>query len=162
MAMGFECFQCGECCEYLGLVHSIKVEYGDYHFLIHNQYTGEDTPVTVDPEKRELFDDKSIFEKLPDTCPFFRHRPGSELAYCTVHATRPEICRDYGCWRILILNHRGERAGRIMYIRTLVSDDLLLTRIWNECVSEISEKDDILWENEMIRILRRSGYSVRK
>jgi len=160
--LAFECFQCGECCSHLGLVHSIRTEYGDFRFLIHNQYTGEETPVTVDPDKRELFLDKSIFTKLPNTCPFFRHQPGSELAYCTVHLTRPEICRDYGCWRLLILDHRGRRAGRIKYIRTLCSEDMLLTKLWESCIEDHREQDDAVWEDTMIRILSRAGYTVRK
>ena len=158
----FECFQCGECCSYLGYVHVIKEDYGDYRFLVHNNYTGEDTPVTVDPDKHELFDDKSIFEKLPETCPFFRHQPGTEKAWCTVHLTRPEICQDYGCWRLLILDHRGRRAGRIMNIRTFCSDDPLLTKVWESCVEEHKEPDDRKWEETMIRILRHAGYTVRK
>jgi uncharacterized protein len=160
--MAFECFQCGECCAHLGLVHSIKEEYGNYHFLIHNRYTNEETPVTVDADKHAIFDDKSIFAKLPQTCPFFRHQPGSELAYCTVHLTRPEMCRDYGCWRLLILNHRGRRVGKIKYIRTLISDDALLNRIWEDCIEHIHEPDDPRWEDSMIKTLAKAGYSVRK
>lgn len=160
--MAFECFQCGECCAHLGLVHSIKEVCGDYHFLIHNRYTNEETRVTVDPDKHAIFDDKSIFVKLPQTCPFFRHQPGSELAYCTVHLTRPEMCRDYGCWRLLILNHRGRRVGKIKYIRTLISEDTLLNRIWDDCIEHIHEPDDQRWEDSMIKILTKAGYSVRK
>jgi hypothetical protein len=118
--------------------------------------------VTVDPDKHELFDDKSIFEKLPDTCPFFRHQPGTALAWCTVHLTRPEICQDYGCWRLLILDHRGRRVGRIMNLRTFCSEDALLTKIWESCIEEHKEPDDRKWEETMIRILRNAGYTVRK
>lgn len=160
--MAFECFQCGECCDQLGYVHVIKEEYGDYRFLIYNNYTGEETPVTVDPDKRELFDDKSIFKRLPHTCPFFRHHTDSEKAFCTVHLTRPEICRDYGCWRLLILDHTGRRVGRIKFIRALCSDDALLTRLWESCIEEHQEPDDRKWEDTMIRILRNAGYSVRR
>ena len=160
--MAFECFQCGECCSQLGLVHSIKEEYGGYRFLVHNRYTGEETPVEIDQDKIRLFEDKSIFQTLPNTCPFFRHEPGSEKAFCTVHLTRPEICRDYGCWRILILDHRGRRVGKIKFIRTLHSEDETLNRLWESCIEEHREPDDVIWETEMIRILTRAGYTVRK
>jgi len=160
--MAFECFRCGECCSHLGLVYSITETYGNYKFLIYNQYTGEETPVEIDPDKREIFEDRSIFAKLPNTCPFFRHQPGSELAYCTVHLTRPEICRDYGCWRLLILNHQGRRVGRVKYIRTLCSDDSYLTTLWERCIENSREPDDAAWEAEMIRILTRNGFTVRK
>jgi len=136
--------------------------YGEYRFLLYNQYTGEKIPVEVDPGKREIFEDKSIFKDLPDTCPFFRFQPGSELAYCTVYHTRPEICRDYRCWRLLVLNHQGRRVGHIRYIRTLCSDDPLLTRLWSSCIENLQEPDDAVWESVMIRILTRNGFTVRK
>ena len=89
--MVFDCQQCGECCSHLGLVHSITEVHGNYEFVVFNRYTNESDVVTVDADKHALFDDKSIFAKLPEACPFFRHQPGSEKAFCTVHLTRPDI-----------------------------------------------------------------------
>jgi uncharacterized protein len=160
--MPFECFQCGECCAHLGLVHTIKEDFGDFLFLIHNNYTGEENPVSIDPDKRELFMDKSIFLQLPHACPFFRRQPGSGKAFCTVHQTRPDICRDYACWRLLILNHRGRIVGKITFIRKLCSEDPHLTKIWDSCIENQSEPDDRIWEDEMIHTLTRAGYTVRK
>ena len=110
--MPFECSQCGECCSHLGLVHTIQEDYGDYHFLVKNLYTGEKTAVAVDPDKVSLFCDTSIFEERPEACPFFRYDQTSAKGYCTVHLTRPEICRDYGCWRMLVLDPHEKRAGQ--------------------------------------------------
>jgi hypothetical protein len=140
----------------------IKKDYGDYRYLIYNNYTGEETPVVIDPDKRDLFQDKTIFEKLPQTCPFFRHQPDSENSFCTVYQTRPEICRNYGCWRLLILNHRGRRVGRIKHIRTLCSEDPLLIRIWDYCIENHQESDDRVWDDQMIRTLTYAGYTVRQ
>ena len=160
--MPFECFRCGECCHHLGLVHAIRESYGNYRFLIYNPYTGEETPAEVDPEKREIFGDTSIFSNLPDACPFFRHQPGSDLACCTIHGTRPAICQDYGCWRLLILNHQGRRVGRIKNVRTLCSEDSHLTRVWESCIENSTEPDDAAWETGMISVLTRNGFTVRK
>ena len=129
---------------------------------MNNEYTGEETEVTVDPDKIMLYEDKSIFGILPHTCPFFRHEPGSEKAFCTVHLTRPAICRDYGCWRLLILDSRGRRAGKIRFVRTLDSEDEDLTRLWDSCADEHREQDDAKWEDAMVHILTRAGYTVRK
>ena len=159
--MGFECFRCGECCRHLGLVHTISEDCGEYRYVIDNKYTGEKTPVTVDPDKRELFLDRSIFAAFPHACPFFRHEAGTGLASCTVHGSRPGICRDYGCWRILILNHRGYPVGKIRFVRSLITEDPQLRRVWDACVAEIVEPDDARWENQMIKTLVRAGYSVR-
>lgn len=159
--MPFECSQCGECCSHLGLVHTIKEDYGNYRFLVNNQYTGEKTVVTVDPDKIALFCDKSIFGERPEACPFFRYDRASLKGYCTVHLTRPEICRDYGCWRLLILDPEGKRAGRIMCQRHLASEDESLTRLFEEHVNHLVEPDDAAWDERVIRVLVAAGYTVR-
>ena len=159
--MPFECSQCGECCSHLGLVHTIREDYGDYRFLVNNEYTGEKTTVVVDPDKISLFCDRNIFAERPEACPFFRFDRNVMKGYCTVHLTRPEICRDYGCWRILILTAGGERAGRIMCQRFLASEDEQLTRLFSDQVDSISEPDDALWDERVTRILEAAGYLVR-
>ncbi len=159
-SLSFECQQCGECCSHLGLVHKIKEDRGDYRFLIYNQYTGEKTAVVVDPDKVGLFLDKSIFTERPEACPFFRYEKLSAKGYCTVHLTRPEICRDYGCWRLLILDSVGKRAGRIMGQRHLASDDAALIRLFDEHINNLVEPDDAVWDDTVIRVLVREGYKV--
>ena len=158
--MPFECSQCGECCSHLGLVHTIREDYGNYRFLVNNEYTGEKTTVTVDPDKIRLFCDRSIFTERPEACPFFRYDRHDGKGYCTVHFTRPEICRDYGCWRILITAMDGKRAGRIKCQRFLASDDERLTRIVDEQVNAVNEPDDDRWDERLIRVLTAEGYQV--
>jgi len=146
----------------MGQVHTIKEIHGEFEFLVNNQYTGEKTEVIVDQDKHHLFADKSIFREQPEACPFLRYPTGGRKAYCTVHLTRPEICRDYGCWRLLILNPRGLRAGRIMYQRAFFSDDADLTRLWKMCIDPLNEPDDAIWDEKIRGILARAGYTVRK
>jgi Fe-S-cluster containining protein len=145
----------------MGQVHAIKETIGECEFLINNQYTGEKTLVFVDPDKQQLFGDKSIFLEHPEACPFLRYRENEKKAYCTVHITRPEICRDYGCWRLLILDASGSRAGRIMFQRTFFSDDENLTRLWKTLIDPINELDDTTWETKIREILTGAGYTVR-
>lgn len=159
--MTFECSQCGECCSHLGLVHTIDRDCGDYHFLLKNQYTGEKTAVAVDPDKIVLYRDISIFLDRPEACPFFRYDRVSAKGYCTVHMTRPEICRDYGCWRMLVLDSHGNRAGRIMCRRHLASEDETLTRLFEEHINHVVEPDDAAWDERVIRLLVEAGYTVR-
>ncbi len=159
--LSFECNQCGECCSHLGLVHTIEVDYGNYHFLIRNVYTGERTNVTVDPEKISLYNDTGIFSERPETCPFFRTDKRTDKGYCTVHHTRPDICRDYGCWRFLILDSQGRRAGRIMGQRHLASEDHVLSRLFEVQVNHPAESDDNAWDDRMVRVVTGAGYLVR-
>ena len=115
----------------------------------------------MDPDKIGLFLDKSIFTQRPEACPFFRYENSSAKGYCTVHLTRPEICRDYGCWRILILDSEGTRAGRIMGQRHLASENEALTRLFEEQINHLAESDDAAWDDRVIRMLVKAGYTVR-
>ena len=160
--MPFECIQCGECCSHLGLVHSIREDRGGGRFLLYNQYTGDLQEVVLDNDKVELFSDTGTFEREPEACPFFRINASDGKGYCTIHATRPDICRDFSCWRLLVLDHAGRRAGRVMFIRTLVTEDPVLRNLWEGCIDTIDTPDDGLWEDRMIDTLARAGYSVRK
>ena len=158
--MPFACNQCGECCSHLGLVHTIAEDLGNFRFLVRNQYTGERTVVAIDPDKIDLFRDQSIFAERPEACPFFRFVSAVARGYCTVHATRPEICRDYGCWRILILDREGNRAGRIKARRFLAADDTRLVRLFEEQIDPLDERDDKAWDELVTRVLVGAGYQV--
>ena len=158
--MPFSCSQCGECCSHLGLVHVIEEEYGNYRYLVKNRYSGERTRVSVDADKVGMFDDRSIFDERPEACPFFRFDHSASKGYCTVHQTRPEICRDYGCWRILILDSEGTRAGRIKCQRFLASDDTRLSRIFREKIDTVTEPDDARWDERVIHVLTEEGYII--
>jgi hypothetical protein len=143
-------------------VHVIQETRGEFEFLVNNQYTGEKNVVRIDPDKYELFSDTCIFGDHPEACPFLRYHPKDRLGYCCVHLTRPEICRDYGCWRMLILNSRGKRAGRVMYRRAFFSDEDDLSRLWKECIDDLTEPDDSVWDSVVIGIVTRAGYTVRR
>jgi len=158
--MSFECSQCGECCSHLGLVHTIREEYGDYRYLVNNEYTGEKTTVTVDPDKILLFCDRSIFTERPEACPFFRYDRHGGKGYCTVHLTRPEICRDYGCWRMLILDGKGKRAGRIMCQRFLASEEKPLTQLFEKEINSLTGLTDAEWDDRVTHVLAAAGYTV--
>lgn len=158
--MAFKCSQCGECCSCLGLVHIIEQELGDYRFVVKNRYTNERTTVTVDPDKVGMFLDRSVFETLPDTCPFFRAGPIDGKGYCTVHLTRPEMCRDFGCWRVLVLDRDGRRVGRITGLCSVMIEDDALREFWETTVIPLGEPGGAAWDRSVVRLLREAGYQV--
>ena len=160
MSMAFFCSQCGECCTTLGLVHIIVQQIKEHEFVLQNTYTGHQSSVTVDLDKRELFLDQSIFEIYPDSCPFFRFRENDKKGYCTCHLTRPSICRDYHCWRILILNSVGGRVGRVMGWRHLCAEDDQVRDIWNQHAQELSSLPDEEWDRTIAHLFQRHGYRV--
>jgi len=156
----FRCRICGECCSHLGLVHTIREEYGNHEYLLENRYNGDVTRVRIDPDKTHLIEDQSIFRKEPEACPFLRDDPGNHRVCCIVHATRPDICREFQCWRLLILDGQGNPAGRVMGTRHLSSDDPVLSGIWEQRIGEIAEPDDASWDHRVEQVLAEAGYTV--
>ncbi|NLL10334.1 MAG: YkgJ family cysteine cluster protein [Methanomicrobiales archaeon] len=140
---------------------AIEEELPCYTFLVRNEYTGMRYEVIVAEEHRVLFDDKSVFTSLPKACPFFRKGKDTDLWYCTVHLTRPDVCREFACWRFLILDQQGRRAGRVMGTRHLHAEDLELQKIWDEKVRVLIEPDDAAWDEKMCEIIRSAGFIIR-
>jgi hypothetical protein len=155
--MGFICQQCGECCSVMGDVLCILEKYNEDRFLLLNRYNGEKTPVTVDPDKKSLFRDAA---PPPGACPFLRHSRQTGLAYCAVHLTRPDMCKDFGCWRLLILDSSGKRAGRVMQQRFFAHDNDKLASLWETTIRDIDEPDTQRWDEAVIKTLGREGYRV--
>jgi uncharacterized protein len=92
----------------MGEIISIREKTGDAEFRIWYTTTGEERTVHVDPDKMDLF-----FTKTPQTtmaCPFLREQ-ATGTVICTVHRSRPDICHEYSCFRILVLDTEGKRAG---------------------------------------------------
>jgi uncharacterized protein len=132
-----------------------------YAFLIENQYTGMKHTVSVSPQMRHLYDDQTIFSERPDACPFFRRDDRDGLYYCTVHLTRPDICQEYGCWRFLILDSSGNRAGRVMQSRHLHAENPDLEKVWDIYVRVLHEPDDQVWDQKMCDIVQKAGFKIR-
>ena len=90
------CNRCGHCCSYMGDVFGIMEQTGQYDYLIQYLITGVRQVVSIDTDKREIFSNTTILDKKPLACPFLRFETNN-LAICTVHNTRPDLCRMYLC-----------------------------------------------------------------
>ena len=146
--MVFRCRQCGECCSSMGEIIGIRKQ------------TGEERQVSIDPDKQELFRAQDILKKRAMACPFLREREDGTVI-CTVHATRPELCRQYGCFRVLVTGPRGERLGRVMDgSRFFTTMDHKLRALWDREIAPLTIADETLWEEEVDRILSAAGYHI--
>jgi uncharacterized protein len=157
--MVFACRMCGECCSTMGEIISIREKTGDSEFRI-RYTTGEERDVNLDPDKKDLF-----FTKTPQNtmaCPFLREEmPGRSL--CTVHNSRPDLCRQYSCFRILVLDAQGKHAGRVLdKTRYFTATDSRLHEIWNAQCRMLETEQDFLWEDEVKKVFTRAGYFVVK
>lgn len=156
--MAFECFQCGECCSTMGEIISIREKISDTGFRIGYSTTGEERVVVLDPDKQHLFVMKTRSNTL--ACPFLREQtPGRSI--CTAHHSRPELCRQYSCYRILVLDRDGRRAGKVWdRSQYFTSTDPRLNGLWNSACRGLDIPDEARWEEEIEKILTNAGYQI--
>jgi len=144
----------------MGEIISIQEQIDRYEYRI--RFTdGEERIVSVDPDKRDLFSDQQEdTDKKPTACPFLRLR-GPHERICTVHASRPELCRMYLCSRILVLRDDGSKAGRVPHgTRFFTTEDRALLDLWCRTIRDVTIPDDELWEKKVEDIFTRAGYRV--
>jgi len=158
--VSFICRQCGECCSSMGEIIEIREVTGPLEFRIGFSATGEERMVTVDPDKRDLFLSKDTVTERHIACPFLREKvPGTVI--CTVHDSRPDLCRQYSCYRILVLDPEGKRIGRVHDAsRYFTSSDDKLRELWKNEIAGREIADESLWEEEVSRIIVQAGYRV--
>jgi len=158
--MTFVCQLCGMCCSTMGEIINIREEISPFHYRIWYTTTGEERVVTVDPDKRELFQSAITAAGPSLACPFLRIRDGRDVI-CTVHLSRPELCRQYSCFRILVLDPDGRRIGRVLNgTRYFSATDAGLYDLWQRECTGLAGGDEMGWEEKVCRILTRAGYRI--
>ena len=158
--MTFICQQCGECCSTMGEIIEIREETAPFSFRIGYTTTGEERQVVVDPDKKELFLCREETTTRSLACPFLRKAaPGRVI--CTVHLSRPELCRQYSCFRILVLGDENKPSGKVLeHTRMLRTMDHHLRAIWDREICRIDDADEDRWEERVEEVLSREGYRV--
>jgi hypothetical protein len=157
--MTFVCQRCGDCCCTMGEIISIQEQIRPFEFRI-GYSNGEERLVSVDLDKRELFCHQQPDDKKSLACPFLREREPHERI-CTVHASRPELCRMYLCSRILILTKDGTKAGRVLNgTRSFTTEDGALLDLWRRSIRDVTVPDDEQWEKTIEDVFARAGYRV--
>lgn len=87
----------------MGDVFGIVEQTGQFEYLIQYLITGVQQTVAIDPDKTEQFISTIILDKRSLACPFLRFED-SGLAICTIHQTRPDLCRIYLCEKARVGN----------------------------------------------------------
>jgi Fe-S-cluster containining protein len=145
----------------MGEIISIREQIDPFEFRI--AYTnGEERIVSVDPDKRALFRVQQQGEKKSLACPFLRQQ--APLKYiCTVHASRPELCRSYLCSRILVLDRDGNKAGRVQHgTRFFTTENKVLLDLWCRSIRDVRVPEEELWEKYVEEVFVVAGYRVLK
>lgn len=158
----FKCLQCGECCSSMGEIIEILDELDPFVFRIRFTVTGEERIVSVDYDKQELFSKQDIKTILPMACPFLRDT-GNKKFVCSVHASRPGLCRQYSCYRILVLDSQERKIGRVTDAsRYLSTMDENLRALWNREIAGIAIPEEERWEEHVEKILTKAGYRIMR
>jgi Fe-S-cluster containining protein len=118
----------------------------------------------VDPEYREEIADEFETENTPPhgpekkTCRFLRKDHGGKGMVCAIYATRPKVCRDFRCYRMLIRTREGATCGRVIGKNTIRTEDAALEKLWNGQVAAIPYGDPAAWVKNVTGILAEHGY----
>jgi uncharacterized protein len=159
----FECSWCGKCCASFGQFIKIERQLNDWDYYCRYSISGDVFPVHVLPEYAGDFADE--FEesgdrrgKTGDKCIFMRKNQDGKGFACIIYPTRPQICREFRCYRMLIHHREGHQCGRIIGRNELKSNDEELVRIWNDLIIPLPHHDDSCWEREVIVLLSQHGY----
>jgi hypothetical protein len=91
-------------------------------------------------------------------CPFLKKNLSGEGFACAIYATRPRVCKEFRCYRMLIYDREGHECGRLMGTHDLRTTDKTLEKIWKEEVAPIPGPRDSNQEKRIIDILKALGY----
>lgn len=160
----FECDRCGKCCVSFGHLITIERQLSDLDYYCRCKIDNSVFPVHVDPAYCEEIADEiaadesahSGKEKKP--CRFLRKDRQGEGTHCAVYSTRPEICRDFRCYRMVIRNHKGDICGWVVGKNTISTEDAALEHLWKEQVAVVPYRDTTAWKEKVAGILSEHSY----
>jgi Fe-S-cluster containining protein len=160
----FICDRCGKCCVSLGLHITVERQLNDRDYYCRSTIDNAIFLAHVDPEYREEVADEfaagDLNRSSPDKkpCTFLRKNPDGDGAACAIYATRPKVCRDFRCYRMVIRNREGNVCGKVIGKTTLRTEDEALRKLWAEQVEAIPSGDIAAWTEKVAAILKENDY----
>jgi len=140
----FECDLCGKCCASFGEFIRIERQVTTHDYFCRYDITDELFQVHVLPEYADEFAD--AFEEIQDTgkdihrqgCVFTKKNPDGPGFICMIYPSRPTICREFLCYRMLIIQREtGELRGKLRGINELRTQDEILASLWKEKIAPL-------------------------
>jgi hypothetical protein len=175
----FVCNGCGKCCRSFGAFIRIERQLNDSDYYCRYGLTNELFPVHVQPKYTDEiageFEDgeeaKGVEKKA---CPFLRPDTGGEFV-CAIYPTRPLVCREFRCYRMLIYDvASGEVRGKVVGSYDLQTRDEALAQLWKEKITVLPHPlprqnavphtslsgrvDDRVWVDSVLATLAAHGY----
>jgi Fe-S-cluster containining protein len=144
----------------MGEIIEIREQVNPREFRIQYTTTGEEHAVWIDADKNDLFLSRATRSLRTLVCPFLRENSLGKLI-CTVHDSRPELCQQYSCFRVLVCDPEGNRIGRVWDAsRYFTTADPLLREVWNREIAGREIPDETTWEIYVAKVLTGKGYRV--
>jgi Fe-S-cluster containining protein len=160
----FECDRCGKCCVSFGPFITIERQLNDQNYYSSCKIDNSVFLAYVSPEYCEEISGECAAEDAVQSgqekkpCRFLRKNRQGEGTLCAVYSTRPKICRDFRCYRMLIRNREGAVCGKVIGKNTVRTGEAALETLWKEQVAAIPYEDSIAWTEKVIGILLEHGY----
>jgi hypothetical protein len=131
----------------MGDIIGIVEKTGPSMFRIRFSVTGEEMEVTLDADKKELFRTQDTRLLRPMACPFLRFDMQGR-ALCTIHETRPGLCRLYTCFCLLVLDPEGNPIGRVQDGSRIFSTmNESLRKLWEDKIAGGDIPDEAAWKH---------------
>jgi uncharacterized protein len=164
----FICDWCGKCCRSFGEFIRIERQLTERDYYCRYGITNDLVLVHVQPEYAEMISETFLDQKKgSDTpekkCTFLQKNPNSNGYVCMVYPTRPPVCREFRCYRMLIHNREGQLVGKVIGQNEIRTADEALAALWKEEVSHLPHSDkfhapDPAWLTNVLAILEYHGY----
>jgi hypothetical protein len=164
----FVCDWCGKCCRSFGEFIRIERQLTERDYYCRYGITNDLFFVHVQPEYAEdisgsFLDQKQGSRSPEKKCPFLRKNPAGNGFVCTIYPTRPPVCREFRCYRMLIHNREGQQVGKVIGQNEIRTTDETLATIWKEHISHLPHthkppEPDPAWVTNVLAILDHHGY----
>ena len=188
--MKFICDSCGKCCRSFGEFIEIERKLTARDYYCRFGITNDLFLAHVIPEYADEISDD--FEKESGCgndnnqkqCVFLKKNRQGEGFACAIYPSRPAICREFTCYRMLVYNKDGHVCGKVIGRNELKTADEVLATIWKDEVAHLpppapprfshlphrnmhpatesrihgSHVNDTEWSDSVVTILKAHGY----
>lgn len=96
-------------------------------------------------------------------CPFLCRKKYGDGFACAIYTTRPQVCREFRCYRMLVYDSSGHLSGKVIGAGQISTSDEALARLWKEKIAAIphahpADANDPAWVKNVTGILAAHGY----
>jgi uncharacterized protein len=160
----FICDSCGRCCSSFGSFITIERQLNDRDYYCRYSLTRDLFPVHVSREYADEVSDRfsassnsrASCGKSP--CPFLCRKPDGEGFDCAIYDSRPPVCREFRCYRMLLYDRENRLIGKVIGAGEINTSDEILARLWKQEIASVPHShppggNDPSWVKKVTTIL---------